>query len=273
MGNYSDNRKEHLCNYAKSRNLPVGGLWKGKRSQWSGLILDKKHVVQDYNLLGGISLDLMPVDKLHMYAHHLNSSQILCYNFFRPMLDKNGHPSEELKILVGEKITPITSDASCQFEYDDYERYTTEGTEFDFHIEDTCAEIYFEIKYTEDMFGDVKPIKTEEKFDKRHIEKFNTIYAEMINECTCLKKNVNITKEEFFKNYQLFRNVIRITDKKSFSVFVFPKKHLKLRQSFEEFKDRYISKDYCDNVKALYWEDLVSKETHPDLYEKYFMED
>ena len=71
------------------------------------------------------------LDKLHIYARHLNSSQMLCYNYIRPLFSDNKKAKDELVNLISEKITPITNDAECQFEYNPDKN---ERTEFDFYI-------------------------------------------------------------------------------------------------------------------------------------------
>lgn len=272
MKDYSENRKAHLCKYAQDNNLPVGGKWKDKpynhilikkiennkcnieRTVFDNLIKEIKEINNPFGFL----------DKLHIYARHLNSSQILCYNYFRPMLSDNRRAKEELVNLISEKITPITNDAECKFEYKPYEN---EGTEFDFYIkQDACKEIFFEIKYTENGFGKAKD-------DKEHNEKFESTYKSMIADCVCLKDKTNIPSLKFFNDYQLFRNVIRVTDKNKFSIFIFPKENENIVSSFERFKKCYISEEYSDNVKALYWEDLMKGKEETELFKKYFAED
>ena len=189
---------------------------------------------------------------------------MLCYNYFRPMLSDNRRAKDELVNLISEKITPITNDAECKFEYKPYEN---EGTEFDFYIkQDACKEIFFEIKYTENGFGKAKN-------DKEHNEKFESTYKSMIADCVCLKDKTNIPFLNFFKDYQLFRNVIRVTDKNKFSIFIFPEKNKNIKRSFERFKKCYISEEYSDNVKALYWDDLMKGKEETELFKKYFAND
>ena len=95
----------------------------------------------------------------------------------------------------------------------------------------------------------------------------------MIADCVCLKDKKNIQYCNFINDYQLFRNVIRVTDKNKFSIFIFPEKNKNIKNSFENFKKRYISEEYSDNVKALYWEDLMKGKEETELFKKYFAED
>ena len=265
MKDYIENRKKHLCKYAKENNIDVGGEYnyKGKIYSYDHILKNKDK--KELNLIEELRLkdkpfDLIDKKKLHRFAHHLNSSQILCYNYFRPMITDNKEPKDELLRLISDNIISIKSNAICEFEYNPN---TEEGTEFDFYIkQDEYTEIFFEIKYTEYQFGQAKN-------DERHKNKFEDIYKEMIDKCKCLKTK-NIEFDVFIKNYQLFRNILRVTEENKFSIFLLPKEHERLRKSFETFKNDYVSKEYCNNVKVLYWEDLVKGKENTELFKKYF---
>ena len=94
--NYTKGRWAHLAKYAVERDLRCGGLYKGRAYCHILFVEDegKKFDVVKKNLLKGVNADLLK--NLHADAHHLNSSQILCYNFFRPLIDKNGNAKQEL---------------------------------------------------------------------------------------------------------------------------------------------------------------------------------
>ena len=276
MKKYAIKRKEHLCNYAKDKNLPVGGTFNGKISKWKGQILTyenktKRNAIEEYNLVGDIKLDSEFARKLHRYAHHLSSSQILCYNFFKPMMSGE-HPTQDLIDIFSEYGIVLTQKAICEFEYDGYKLYPNEGTVFDFHIQDEATELFVEVKYCEQAFGRVRP-DSKSKNGQNHLTKFNTIYDRMVKECPCVKKNTQISAEMFLSKYQLFRNVLRVTDKSKYTVFIFSNEHQKLYNEYTEFKKQYIEKQYVNNVIALYWENLMKGKEQTELYNKYFKED
>jgi len=274
MNNYSKDRKEHLCNYAKEIKLPVGGDFQGKETRWKNLILiyhesNKPEIIEKYNLLNGLKLDFDFSKKLHRFAHHLSSSQILCYNYFRPTIDKNGHPYKKLIDVFKNRNIYFSQNAVCQFEYGGYALFPMEGTEYDFHIKDKETEVFIEVKYTEIAFG--KANKNRKSKDQQNYdEKFERIYCPMIKSCACLKDKQKIDLDVFLKNYQLFRNVLRITDKSKYTVFIFPYQHTKLRKEYEQFKKDFINNEYSNNVIAIYWEDLMKGKEENELYKKYF---
>ena len=227
---YYENRIKHLEEYAKKHDLPVDGT---------------------YNYKG----------QINHYDHHLNSSQVLCFNFFRPMVKEDYTLEQKLIELLKEQGIAISENAKCCFEYDGYTDYKEEGTEFDFYISDEEIQVFFEIKYTENGFGGATK-------DDSHKEKFINTYCNMLKDCQCLK-NQKVTFEEFCKNYQLYRNVLRLTNRNCYSIFITAKGNITTLNQMDAFM-KNINESYKKNVIALYWEDLIG-ESHP-LYEKYIAE-
>ena len=113
------------------------------------------------------------------------------------------------------------------------------------------TEVFFEIKYTEEGFGKCKN-------DEKHEEKFKKVYQGLIGNCDAIKKPVRFD-DEFRKYYQLFRNSIRAKDKNKYVVFIYDKNNNYCESQLNEFKEKYISKDYQENVKGITWQDLVKK--------------
>ena len=269
---YSENRKKHLKEYASKHNLPVGGIYnyKGNICHYGHILRynkgKKNETIEKYNLFPEgsrkITFDgFIPANKIHRFAHHLNSSQVLCYNFFRPMVKDDHTPEQKLIELLKEQGIAISENAKCCFEYDGYTDYKEEGTEFDFYISDEEIQVFFEIKYTENGFGGATK-------DDSHKEKFINTYCNMLKDCQCLK-NQKVTFEEFCKNYQLYRNVLRITSNSKYTIFVTARGNTTTYKQLTTFM-KNIKESYRKNVIALYWEDLIGK-SHP-LYEKYIAE-
>lgn len=258
--NYVHSRKENLITYAQNHSLPIGGSFNYKG--------EYKHIIKcvdrvsaaELNIISGVDLDIFRKQivrqgQLHRFAHHLNSSQLLCYNYFRPMMTTECHPNAELIQWVIDNIgVQLSANASCCFEYiEDKE----ENTNFDFYIKDGNIEIFFEVKYTEYGFGKAK-------YDKRHKEKFKSIYKHKLEAQKCLP--INMSMQSFFDNYQLCRNVCRITSDNKFVVFIFPKNNTTTYKQFEVFRE--LIQCLHSNVKAIYWENIVDNTS--ELFEKYF---
>ena len=262
---YAENRKEHLCTYAKE--LPVGGKWQ-KIDGYPHILKfegdtekpqnkeNKFEVVCKYNILTDVLTDMFGQNDMHRYAHHLNSSQVLCYNFFRPLIAENRNPTNELIELLEKQKIAISSSATCRFEYCPNKE---EGTHFDFYIKDGDIEVFFEIKYTEYGFGKAKP-------NDYHIKKFNKIYNKYLNKQSCLKSKPDF--DEFADHYQLYRNIIRITDKNKYVILLYPKDNEKAEKEAKAFISGKIKEEYKNNILCLYWEDIVKQDS--ELYRKYF---
>jgi hypothetical protein len=122
--------------------------------------------------------------------------------------------------------------------------------------------VFFEIKFTEQGFAKAK-------INETHKTKFENTYQHMIREQTVCNPE-NIKDENFFNYYQLFRNAIRVMDKNKYVVFIFPKGNKKCDADFNAFKKEFINGQDKENIKCLYWEELITQQTHPKLYEKYF---
>ena len=262
--NYTKNRWAHLAKYAEEKGLKCYGLWRGKPYIHILFVEDAKLKMDivKMNLLKGVEGDLL--EKPHTDAHHLNSSQILCYNFFRPLIDKNGGATQELVDRLSEQGIPIEKGAKCTFEYTDnldkMEKPRDKPTEFDFHIIGSDVEVFFEIKYTENSFGYAKK-------DDNHKEKYELVYKSLLEKAPCLNHTPEF--EEFAKLYQLYRNAIRITDKNKHLILLYPKNNTTVNKEATTFLENKIREEYRGNIHILYWEDIVKE---GELYEKYFAE-
>lgn len=249
--------KQHVMNNMPEN--PVPGLWQ-KKGQPRTHILgnpsspeEKAELINKYSLLPNVP----PIDchtiHLHQYAHHLNSSQIMCYNFFRPLIDnfdgKMYRPQDSLLKLI-EKILNHKIDshsAECNFEYIDDKK---EKTNFDFYFRGGNIEVFFEIKYTEEQFS------RKSSAENPHV-RYESIYKPMIEKAKDIFKNGIINENDFnTKYYQLARNAIRAISAEKYVFFVCPKNHDKLVQQIEEFSD-CLTGDGKERVRPIYWEDIV----------------
>ena len=236
---YVDNRKGHLKEYAEGKDMPIGGTY-----NYKGTIVAHDHilkiedgqtqceVVKKYNVLEGIDCDLLTT-KLHSDAHHLNSSQILCYNFFRPLIDiANGSPKLVEKLQnFGVDIATISE---CKFENNDGKG---DRTEFDFYIKGKNSKgadtkVFIEVKYTEASLRCSKAFSP--KTQARYERKYNDVYTKMFASQRCLKEKPSYN--EFYTCYQCFRNVLRVENENTYSIFLYPSKN-EIAKKFCEFKD------------------------------------
>lgn len=217
--------------------------------------------MKEYNVLKCLKgVDFLIEKDLHRYAHHLNSSQLMCYNFFRPYIIKEGSktsPNDALIDLLSNYIAINQSDdAECHFEYVQGGEYEGEDTNFDFYLKSDETEVFFEIKYTEAGFG-----KCEK--DDRHKDKFERIYNGLIKKCPAIKDSITFN-DEFCKNYQLFRNSIRATGKNKYVIFIYDENNQYCKDQLDEFLKKYITDDYKNmNIIGITWQDLAHKLKSP----------
>ena len=182
---YAEGRKGHLKEYAQRKNMPIGGSWQGKGEYDHILKIEdgqtQCEVVKTYNVLEGIDRDLLTT-KLHSDAHHLNSSQILCYNFFRPLIDSaNGSPKLVEKLQnFGVDIATISE---CEFEHKDDKG---DGTEFDFYIKGKNSKgadtkVFIEVKYTEASLRYSKAFspKTRARYERKYNGVYQTLFKSL----------------------------------------------------------------------------------------------
>lgn len=251
-----DDFKNDVLNHLGKYNNGKTGLYKntitGQTYSYRHILdipsgSSKLKVIQDLLQREKVNPDMFVSPQ--QYAHHLNSSQVVCYEFFRPMLDDGvGKASVDMNNFLN-KILPNLGNVNLTGEFE-YVPNPQEGTNFDFFLKgDKNTKIYFEIKYTEDGFGRCKQ-------DQNHKNKYLTIYKGMINNCGCLKREPDFV--EFCMNYQLFRNALRVTKTQGsseYSIFLYPKANTLAEEHFVEFKNTYISGAYSDHVIGIHWED------------------
>jgi hypothetical protein len=239
---------------------PIPGLWQQKGQLRTHILGNpstseqKAELINKYSLLQNVpSIDCNTIH-LHQYAHHLNSSQIMCYNFFRPLIEsydgKMYKPKDSLLNLIGMEIDQEIEPhgAVCNFEYIDD---SAENTNFDFYFKKEDVEVFFEIKYTEREFSQKSSAKDP------HAQ-YESIYKPMIENTKELFIGETISEQDFNNEYyQLARNSIRATSADKHVFFVCPKEHEELINQFVEFSDKYLTEKGKERIKLITWEDLV----------------
>lgn len=268
---YLINVKDHLrCYKCKKLGIEENGIFKyrGENVPETHILPlgegkeAKRLAVEEYNQLECVkNYSFLIAKDLHRYSHHLNSSQLMCYNFFRPLVEDD-KKQQLIDILRDLKLDIDKSDkVRCVFEYVSREsEWTDEGTNFDFYLESGNTKVYFEIKYTEQGFGPCKNDGSHRNKFEGNYKSFKGGYKKKIEECPAIKEKIrnNIKfDEDFCKNYQLIRNVIRVTDLKKYSLFVYDERNERIKKQFKTFKNTFISEEYKDNVIGLTWQELV----------------
>ena len=183
--------------------------------------------------------------KYHQGASHLNSSQVMCINFFKKFFEREEYEGYLLAVLqcCGVSIEGYKIE-NAVFEYEpDHE----EGTNFDFYlILEDGKRISFECKYTETEFGSISS-------DKRDPDKYNRkwdhIYKNLIANSTFLFTD----KKEFYRHYQINRNIV-YADSRDYVLFLTPRAN--------DAKGICDGRAYIDNmenqhIRNIYWEDII----------------
>ena len=123
-----------------------------------------------------------------------------------------------------------------------FEKIGEDKTNFDFYVRTTKDEhIYVEVKYTESGFGP-KPKKTRDEF-----------YCSWLQDSLYLKKFASNTAE-FYKYYQIYRNISYVRSKCDYVVFLYPSGNTTLSRQI-----RAAQIGDFPNVKIAYSEDICSK--------------
>ncbi len=283
---FADDIKRHLCEY-KRRKFPNfrNGFWM-RSNPPKELCYAFVPEEADYNLIDTYKDRFLEYEEnlqqritRHMYFHHMNSSQVKCFNFFFPLLleGKLGLITDYLGFYE-EKINY----QSVQFEkLSEIEpAYGRRPTNFDFYFEtESGKKFYFEIKYTEYDFGKAPKDKlNNENFDAEYIVKFNTMYS---NHLDAIKPNFRVC-HEFLGNYQLMRNLIHIGPD-SYVVLIYPNENRRVYQEITKAKREIVADQYLPNLFTIDWSEIFDsvsgKVQHPEIKaqfdefrEKYFIE-
>lgn len=238
--------KECLGKY-KEQRLGIsdcGEWWRNHRSYKYILPVEKKYEnIIDEGFKEKL-IEMMPEKKLHLGFHHLNSSQALALNLFGPLVKTNN-----LKVIDSDfEALDLNSD----FEYVENQK---EGTNFDFYLGCPDSRNYFEVKYTEQKFSSAKD-------DPSHRQKYAEIYK------SDLKAISDISENEFYKNYQLWRNILYAQKGNVF--FVLPKFRTDLMEKVKKAKELIKEENIKKNLKILVIDSLVAKcKEIPDLKKHY----
>lgn len=233
---------ESLVNYKeKVMHIKGKGVWSKNNKSYPHILPDSSS-----NLLPqAAKFKQLPSIKLHTGAAHLNSSQMMCINFFSPLFKDDKRLIELICKQLNLPITPDMKITNKQFEY------TPNGpkhTNFDFYVElSTGEKFYFEIKYTERKFGGVS---IDSKYPERYEKEWECFYKDQTDKSKYFK---DILQKDFYKNYQINRNIAYITAEnaeREFVCFVYPYDNGNLHKEAAAVQTGY------SNVEMINWDDF-----------------
>ena len=208
---------------------------------------------------------------LHKYFYHLNSSQIMCLNFFYPLLDcgeqRRGKLEAVLSCLSDEFKDDLVNYNSTEFEKQGKEKEIDEtvdrATSFDFYFEtQSRKKLFFEIKYTEQGFGG-----REKKRNVERKRKFENVYIKMMS----AGQIKEVDEETFLNNYQILRNLLHV-DEDSYVIFVYPEDNTSIRKGVD-FAKELMTNQYSKHFITVTWEKLyesVDKFLDDKMLKDYF---
>ncbi len=280
MGVFQDKVKAHLEEYNGQNNELVdkkGGSWKGKGS-FAHILRDSQNdwmfnLLLPYREVGSLVQDIRKgVIKKHMYAHHLNSSQMMCMNFFYPLMIEDRLDiilkAINSKIKWGKPValfefnSPMEVGKAAEL---NKEKLFGEPTNFDFFITTSNGyRVYFEIKYTEAEFG--APEKKNNSYPQKYYDKFE-VYKALIP--SCFKDEYKANADYFLDHYQLMRNLIHLQSSNDFVVYLVPGENPIISEA-EEIKN--VLNSLQDNCKVVKWEDIITVVENEPLLKDYYAE-
>jgi len=237
---YDEIMKQHLSGYKVSAlGLHSNGIWKGK--EYTHILpveYRELNILEPYRIEFWKWFEKQKI-KLHVYFHHLSSSQAMCFNLFFPFIAENKTYVQTLGDVFG--LSGTIQDAQFEVVFN-----ALEFTNFDFCIT-ADSKCLFEIKFTEENFGKESP-------DESHVSKYNRVYSpqmagkfsEEYSSC-----------DAFLRNYQIMRNAWNLephtVDR---LVFLVPKSNTRLEADLTVL-DRCLSKAYRPRISVVFLEEIV----------------
>ena len=208
----------------------------------------------------------------HKDACSLNSSQVMCINFFWKFFQREEYENVLLESFRRCGLA-IPADVKIIDAIVEYIPEAKEGTNFDFYlILSNGQHISMEIKYTEAEFGGISkytsgdPIKYGKKWEKIYVPFMevspylkNTVvcnhhYCCIAYGCIkpeCCEESCSCDIFRFFTHYQINRNIV-LAKQGDLVIFLTPRANTELNSGRE-----YIDSLQNPHIKNIYWEDIV----------------
>jgi len=247
--NYQINTKENLIQYKKEvLNVSEKGINgnDGPKRRYGHILparLEKLNIIEHYR--DDFFNSGYAAIKNHECFHHLNSSQALCINLFFPLIAE-GRMDLYLELLN----LPMVEIVNPAFEFEsDIEQGGRRKTNFDLYFEILRQlRIYFEIKYTEQVFGSAKN-------DQSHRDKFEKTYLPLLIDNPFIREEYK-ELAPFLENYQILRNLVHIRDD-SMVVFLYPRANKEIHKQALLAADEMVTDRGKKRLKLLALEETV----------------
>lgn len=270
---FKSDKLYNLSKYAKDAlRVKEDGIYKYRGKEYNkDYILPKDS--EELNLIKPFNtkLALLGLKKkynLHNYYYHLNSSQIMAFNYFLPYRDNEFFSVglDKLSMIFNKLINREASIIKMELEKeselegsylkDNEDKKLGGDTTFDAFFKcDDNTDISIEIKYTEYGFG------KSQSSSIRHQRKFIQCYERCIIE-NAIEKYIDkkyLTADFFLSNYQLMRNLIHLYKENQIIIFLYPRGNTKVDKEAKLIKDIIIDPHVLNRVKTIYWEDLMDE--------------
>lgn len=252
----------------------LGGLFHGKKYPHIFKELKDNFIDGKFPIKKSLKGQLTDNEIKYHYAEHLNSSQTMCIAYFKKFFEVKEYENVLIEILMKqglllqdgkEIIDAVFEHIPC----------TEEGTNFDFYLKmNDGRQITWEVKFTESDFGGT----TKGGESNKYIAKYERIYRPMLRKCVyysypdvecddykCLKTG-KLTKQcpvydkcsinEFYKYYQIRRNILYAEKKGDYVLFLTPRENEKLNEG-RAYIEHYASNWNTEYIRNIYWEDLL----------------
>ena len=219
----TENVKMHLIEYGNRRNLLLGGKW--NNNPYDHILQNEKDnllLSYGYNQVLEKEYEKHKRDgNIHEGFSNLNSSQAFAFNFFSPMIEEADNGCNLFSILLKE-------DLELPIKYEFEKVLPADNTQLDFYLTSGQERYTFEVKYTENAFGDAEK-------DERHQIKYNNYYREKLDSIISVF-NADDFETQFFEEYQLWRNLCGLCTENTTVCFVFHKYRTDLEEKIENAK-------------------------------------
>lgn len=235
--------------------------------------LKDNFIDKNYPLNKNLKGNLDKSEIKYHFANHLNSSQAMCISYFKKFFEKDEYESVFIEILIhfGIDICKNSKVVDAVFEYIPNSK---EYTNFDFYLKfDNNVQVTWEIKFTESEF---KSVYNGNKIEK-YINKYNEIYVSMFKNsyyATIINKYYDdFSVDNFFKHYQINRNILYAKTKDDYVIFLSPRENYNLDKG-RDYIEKISLKCKTNHIKNIFWEELVDITIQkiskiPELYEYY----
>ncbi|WP_100065506.1 PGN_0703 family putative restriction endonuclease [Miniphocaeibacter massiliensis] len=225
--------KNHLSKYKKDiLRIEESGYHNGKLEDYIlPDSIEKNFIGNSYS----IYKEKYDKNRTHLYSNHLCSSQVMNINFFIPLIEEIDLLNKIIKHILNldDKLGKIK-----KYEFD-YKPGLDEKKEIDLYLEyEDGKKVYIQTKYVESNFG--------EFLDNNKSKEWEEKYSELLSESLYLK---DIKKDEFYKNYELNRNIGLVRSDNEYSVFIYPYENESLRNIVEDIDMK--------NIKGIDWNSIV----------------